>query len=123
MLKDKLPLNLKIDKKKKRWLKNIRNLRMGKVKSQSVLPSSLSCQRFLSETESSEFYINIRLIFQFLLILPLSISECEREFSQMNLIKTDIRHRISVNVFADLLMIKLNVPLLMNFNPGKAIKL
>lgn len=56
-------------------------------------------------------------------MLPFSTAECERGFSHLNLIKTDERSRLSTKVVDDLVMIKLNGPKFIDFNPEKTINL
>jgi len=40
---------------------------------------------------NSVFYPNLSQLYAFFLIIPLTTAECERSFSRMNLIKTDLR--------------------------------
>lgn len=87
----------------------------------------LSCetvwQRFLAESTNSNEYTNLCKLLNFILILPFSTAECERGFSQLNLIKNDVRNRLSTDTVNDLLMIKLYGPSLTDFSPDEAIKL
>ena len=46
---------------------------------------------------------------------------CERGFSAMKLIKTDVRNRLTVNVLTDVLRIKLMSPSISDFEPTDAI--
>ena len=55
------------------------------------------------------------------LSLPASSAECERGFSAMKLIKTDVRNRLTVNVLTDVLRIKLMSPSISDFEPTDAI--
>ncbi len=50
-------------------------------------------------------------------LIPISSAECERGFSQMNLVCTKMRNRLLVVNVASLLFIKLNGPTLERFNP------
>lgn len=87
----------------------------------------LSCetvwQRFLAESSDSNEYTNLCKLLNFILILPFSTAECERGFSQLNLIKSDIRNRLSTDTVNDLLMVKLYGPNLTDFCPDEAINL
>ena len=57
------------------------------------------------------------LIFNLLNLIPVGTSECERGFSQMNLIETDTRNSLAVTTIANLLFIKLNGPPLALWQP------
>jgi hypothetical protein len=54
--------------------------------------------KFLKNLEISErlhknkFLTNISLIYEYLQVIPLTTVECERSFSKMNIIKTDLRN-------------------------------
>ena len=50
-------------------------------------------------------------------LIPVGTSECERGFSQMNLIETDTRNSLAVTTIANLLFIKLNGPPLALWQP------
>jgi hypothetical protein len=56
-------------------------------------------------------------------LIPISSAECERGFSQMNLICTKIRNRLNIEHISSLLFIKLNGPSLSKFNPLPFVKL
>ena len=61
--------------------------------------------------------IDLKPLFNILNIIPVGTSECERGFSQMNLIETDLRNSLNVSSIADLLFIKLNGPPLESWQP------
>lgn len=54
--------------------------------------------------------------------IPVSSSECERGFSQMNLIMTHSRASLSVETISALLFLKLNGPPLTRFEPSKYVE-
>lgn len=80
-------------------------------------------QRLQAELTASASYINICKVLNFLRVLPLSTAECERGFSQLNLVKTDSRNRLLVTTIDDLLMVKTNGPNLEVFDAANAIDL
>ena len=50
---------------------------------------------------------------------PISIADCERGFSQMNLCHTDTRNRLGTEAISNLLMISINGPPLELWTPKK----
>ncbi|XP_061167632.1 uncharacterized protein LOC133176530 [Saccostrea echinata] len=64
---------------------------------------------------------NILDLFDLVLSLPASSSECERGFSVMKMTKTDYRNRLSSHTLSQLMVIKLHSPEIESFDPGPAI--
>ena len=64
---------------------------------------------------------NVLELFDLILFLPASSSECERGFSAMKLIKTDYRNKLSSNRMTDIIRIKLHSVDLDQFDPTHAI--
>ena len=64
---------------------------------------------------------NISLLVQIMLTISPSTAECERGFSQMNLIKTERRTRLQYESLASLVRINIDGPSLMEFDPKPAI--
>ena len=50
--------------------------------------------------------------------IPVSSAECERGFSQMNLVATNLRNKLLVENISSLMFIKLTCPPLKNWNPS-----
>jgi len=59
---------------------------------------------------------------EYAVTIPLHTADCERGFSALNLIKTDIQNRISLANVNNILMIKIEGPERRNFNFGEAFK-
>jgi len=74
------------------------------------LDKTLNAFREFIENEGRLIPVDLKPLFTIMNIIPVGTSECERGFSQMNLIETDIRSRLNVTTIADLLFIKLNGP-------------
>ena len=55
-------------------------------------------------------------------IIPISTSEDERGFSAMNMVCTDIRNRLSIEIISCVLFIKINGPPIEQFSPDKYVK-
>ena len=51
--------------------------------------------------------------------IPCSTAECERAFSAMNLISTNLRSNLTVNNLSNLMFIHINRPPLQMFKPRK----
>jgi len=56
----------------------------------------------------SSLYSNLRVLFEIYLIIPLSISCCERTFSRMNIIKTELHNRMEPKTLKLNMMVSLN---------------
>jgi hypothetical protein len=54
-------------------------------------------------------------------VLPVSTVCCKRGFSQMNLLKNNLRSLLQPQILSELMMIKMNGPLLMELNPEQAV--
>jgi hypothetical protein len=61
---------------------------------------------------SSTTYPAVSVAAEHLLVSPVSTVDCERGFSRMNLIKTDVRNKLAINTLENLLKVSLhdNVP-------------
>ena len=59
---------------------------------------------------SSVSFQNIRLLFQIYLVIPLSTAGCERTFSKLNNIKTDLRNRMESTTLQAHMMLSCNGP-------------
>ena len=58
-----------------------------------------------------------------ILTLPASTADCERGFSQMKLVKSDWRSRLSTTTLCDLLVVQLSSPSIEDFDPNPAVQL
>src|SRR5436853_189946 len=67
-------------------------------------------------------YPTISLILKIALIIPLSNAQVERIFSQQNLIKNNMRNKMSIDTLSNHLMILLNGPEIEDFDFEKAYK-
>jgi len=67
----------------------------------------------------SSLYPNLRVLFEIYLIIPLSTSSCERTFSRMNLIKTELRNRMEPKTLKLHMMVSLNGPDFVNLEEFK----
>lgn len=117
-----LPHNVRKNINKDALIEEFSDYKMW-TKDKLNIPCKAAWQRLIAESKSNTSFYNIRKILEFVMVLPLSIAECERGFSQLNLIKTNTRNRLSLNLINDILLIKLYGPTLDNFNPQKAINL
>lgn len=71
---------------------------------------------FRSRNASSDFIKTLN-------ILPTTISDCERGFSDMNLTITDLRTRLTIENVSDLMFISINSPTVEDFNPRPYVKI
>lgn len=63
-------------------------------------------------------------VIRFVLLIPVDTAECERGFSLMNRLKTDVRNRMGMAQLNDIMFICLHGPKsVTDFNPDRAIKL
>lgn len=60
-------------------------------------------------------------LFDLLLSLPASSTDCERGFSQMKIMKNEYRNRLGSSSMTDLMLIKLHSPDIADFDPCQAI--
>ena len=67
-------------------------------------------------------YSSILQLFDLVLTLPVTSTACERGFSHMKLIKTDIRNSLSENTLSNGIPIRLNSAPIDEFNPIPAIE-
>jgi hypothetical protein len=72
---------------------------------------------------SNPLFSNLHLIYQSLLLLPLSNATCERSFSRMNIIKMDLRNLLKEKHLDCLMMISMNGPEINNFSPNQGIEI
>ena len=78
---------------------------------------------YLDTDEDFSFnYPTISLILKIALIIPLSNAQVERIFSQQNLIKNNMRNKMSIDTLSNHLMILLNGPEIEDFDFEKAYK-
>ena len=66
-------------------------------------------------------YENILAVTDLLLCLPSSSTECERGFSLMKNIKTNVQNSLKENSLCDFMVIKLESPAIESFDPTQAI--
>jgi len=62
---------------------------------------------------------DLQMLIDLLAVLPISSAECERGFSQMNLIHTSSRNRLLCSTVSDLMMVCINGPPLQSWNATK----
>jgi hypothetical protein len=79
-----------------------------KFKTQVLQETTLTRSTFWKNNLVSQSFQNLSILFQIYLTIPISTAGCERIFSRMNLIKTEIRNRMSLDVLNDHLTIALN---------------
>uniref|UniRef100_A0A6P7FMW3 Zinc finger protein 862-like n=1 Tax=Diabrotica virgifera virgifera TaxID=50390 RepID=A0A6P7FMW3_DIAVI len=78
-----------------------------------------NCRNLGKNCENNSYRENLLRLTTALKKIPISSSECERGFSQMNLIITDGRASLPTKTVASLMFVKLNGPPLTRFEPSK----
>ena len=73
-------------------------------------------------TRFQDDYSKVLQLFDLVLTLPATSTACERGFSHMKLIKTDIRSSLSENTLSNSILIKLHSPTIGEFDPTPAIE-
>ena len=73
-------------------------------------------------TQFKSEYANILQLIDMILTIPATSTACERGFSQMKLIKTDTRSRLSEQAMSNNLVIKLHSTPIAEFDPSPAIE-
>lgn len=82
-----------------------------------------NCKHFGGHSQNKTKYPkNLVPLITALKTIPVSSSECERGFSQMNLIVTSDRASLATKTVSALLFLKLNGPPLTSFNPAKYVE-
>jgi hypothetical protein len=62
----------------------------------------------LKQLSSTSMLSNVRLLYEYTAVIPLSTVECERNFSKMNLIKTELRNQMDIETLGALMNISIN---------------
>ena len=70
----------------------------------------------LSSSTISELFPNMSKLMLHALVLPVATTDCERAFSTMKRVKTDLRNRLQTKTLDQLLKICIEVPDMANFN-------
>ena len=65
---------------------------------------------------------SLKPLLDILYTVPISTAECERGFSQMNLISSDLRSSLTTRNLSNLMFIKLNGPHFENWSPSLYVK-
>jgi hypothetical protein len=77
----------------------------------------------LKQLSSNSMLSNVRLFYEFIMVIPLSTVECERNFSKMNLIKTEVRNQLDAETLGALMNISINGPDASEFSFHQAFKI
>ncbi|XP_050500421.1 uncharacterized protein LOC126884207 [Diabrotica virgifera virgifera] len=120
---------------KSAWLKNIKDNTFGErdiealavrlqVNKREAIKSFReyvfdNCRNLGENCENNSYPENLLRLTTALKTIPISSSECERGFSQMNLIITDDRVSLLTKTVSSLMFVKLNGPPLTRFEPSK----
>lgn len=65
------------------------------------------CMMFFHKNEIANMFPKVTSLYEFVATLPLSTADCERGFSLMNIVKTDLRNRLSIKHLSNLMLINL----------------
>lgn len=110
------------------WPNNIReNFTYGETEIQNLskrfsLNERQITRGFREYLQEKQLNSSILPLVKILDVIPISTSECERGFSQMNLIVTPIRSSLLISTIASLLFIRMVGPPLKLFNPEQYVK-
>ncbi|XP_069119717.1 zinc finger protein 862-like [Argopecten irradians] len=77
---------------------------------------------FLTKEPYSDTYQNVLMLVKIMLCLPVSSAQCERTFSTMNRIKTDVRSSLNITTLEDLIRISGEGPDILDFDPKSAVQ-
>ena len=81
------------------------------------LPKTLNSFRQFFQNDGAYVPTDLNPLFKIMNTIPVDTSECERGFSQMKLVSTDIRNKLNVDTISNLLFVKLNGPPLEFWDP------
>lgn len=102
---------------------NIMNEVMGEWYEFKVFGQKLPLQDLLDKVVSMcDRFPNLSKLLGVIAVLPTSTASCERGFSTMNLIKDKFRSMLQTESMNDLMMINMNGPNLVNFDPTKSVE-
>lgn len=109
------------------WPSAVENIKFGedeikRLTKRFLLNSDNAIQGFRKYIDNKIINDDLKELDILIRTLPVSTAECERGFSQMNLICSDLRSRLSVTNISNLMFININGPPVAIWNPTNYVK-